>query len=66
MENQTMLEAMATDAQFIQGQIEGALRAHRSRMAAIKERRNEARLREMDFDAGVADALRIADQALRR
>lgn len=35
-------------------------------MAAIKERHNEARLREMDFDASVAAALRIADEALKR
>jgi hypothetical protein len=61
-----MLEAMATDAKFIQGQLQGALRAHRSRMAGIQEQRNEARIRSMDFDAGVADALRIAEQALRR
>ena len=66
MENQPMLESIATDAQYIQGQLQGALRAHRSRMAAIKERHNEARLREMDFDASVADALRSADAALKR
>lgn len=66
MENQTMIQEMATDAQFIQGQLQGALRAHRSRMAAIKERHNEARLREMDFDANVAAALQIAATALNR
>jgi hypothetical protein len=66
MENQTMIQEMATDAQFIQGQLQGALRAHRSRMAAIKERSNEAKLREMDFDASVADALQIAATALKR
>ena len=66
MENQTMLEEMATDARFIQGQIQGALRAHRERMAAIMERRGEAKLREMDVDANVAAALQIADEALKR
>ena len=66
MKNQTMIEEMSTDAQYIQGQIQGALRAHRSRMAAIKERHNEARLREMDFDASVAEALQIAATALKR
>ena len=66
MENQPMLDSIATDAQYIQGQLQGALRAHRSRMAAIKERHNEARLREMDFDANVADALALADMALNR
>lgn len=66
MENQTMIDAIATDAQYIQGQLQGALRAHRSRMAAIKERHNEARLREMDFDASVAAALQIAATALKR
>ena len=66
MENQTMIQEMATDAQFIQGQLQGALRAHRSRMAAIKERHNELRMREMDFDASVADALALAATALKR
>ena len=66
MENQTMIEEMSADAQYIQGQIQGALRAHRSRMAAIKERHNEARLREMDFDASVAEALQIAATELKR
>ena len=64
--NQPMIEEMSADAQYIQGQLQGALRAHRSRMAAIMERRGEARLREMDFDASVADALRLADEALKR
>jgi hypothetical protein len=66
MENQTMIQEMATDAQFIQERMQGALRAHRSRMAAIRERHNEARLREMDFDANVAAALQIAATALKR
>jgi hypothetical protein len=61
-----MIDAIATDARFIQGQLQGALRAHRSRMAAIKERHNEARLREMDFNASVAEALQIAATALKR
>ena len=61
-----MIQEMATDAQYIQGQLQGALRAHRERMAAIKERHNEAKLREMDFDASVADALALADMALNR
>jgi len=66
MENQTMIEEIATDAQYIQGQLQGALKAHRSRMAAIKERHNEARLRQLDFDASVAAALQIAATALKR